>query len=212
MAALSPSDGLADLTSKLSAAGVNVEALRASLARLATPALESDAAAAAAPPLDGRIALAAALRGSFLPGDLGVSAPSERRDPDLDAVLARSEIVTIGSERAWQLKPATRREILTRARNELQDAIKAFDSNCLLDARLLGLCTNLHDAVTTLESAADSRDREGRLLREVLAGNVPDLNQLSIEELDHLARPVSPARWPPCYRRRRSHAGSRSRP
>jgi hypothetical protein len=192
MAALSGSDRLADVSRKLSAAGVNVEALRAGLANLAAPALESAAAPAAAPALDGRIALIAALRGSFLPADLGVAAPYERRDPDLEAVLAQSEVVTIGSERAWQLKPAARREILTRARNDLLDAIKAFDGRYLLNTRLLGLCVKLQDAVGTLESVADSRDREGRLLRDVLAGNVPDLNSLPIEELNRL---VTVADW-----------------
>jgi hypothetical protein len=150
---------------QLRAAGVDIDALRDGLTSLAVPPSNVTMGATDTSLVRDPLALTAALRGTFIPSDLGVPIGSEVPSSDLDALLAQSEVVTFGSERAWQLKPEARRSILLSAQRQdlLQSAAQALDAE------------------------SDPRDREGRLLRRALEGAVPDVERLSIEQLDQLA-------------------------
>jgi len=152
--------------STLKAAGVDLDALGARLARSsAAPPLENTAASPMA--MDtGQLGLAAALRGCFLPSDLGISTASESSgDPGLAALLAQSEVVTIGTQRAWRLKPETRRDILSKSEGLLAAAA----------------------AVQASVPSEAPRDGEGHFLRAALLGEKPDADRLPVEDLEHFA-------------------------
>lgn len=167
MTPFDPNEGLDAAISTLTAAGIDIEAFRSRLARSAAPRLES----VAAPPTPsddvGPLGLAAAMRGYFLPSDLGLSAPENTKNAGLESLLAQSEVVSIGMQRAWRLKPDSRRKILLQASRSgtLSTAVAAAESS-------LG--------------STDTRDGEGKFLRAALTGKAPDLDQLSIEELQQV--------------------------
>ena len=115
----------------------------------------------AAPPVTS-LAVAAAMRGCFLPSDL---------TPDVDAhkssiaeIIAVSDVLSTGSQRVWQLRPEVRRDILVQARS-----------------------SNLLSPDSGAVDTPDSRDREGPLLRRVLAGERLDLDLMELEELEQMA-------------------------
>lgn len=159
---------LEGLSQQLREAGIDVEKLTRGLSNLAASPPERKLTQAPPSLPQGRIALAAALRNAFQPDDLYFLGTSDDQNADLKTVLAHSNVVTVGTQRAWQLKAAIRREILQSVPlGELQDAIVAAQAASKPDAQ--------------------SSDRGGKLMRSVLAGATPDLDFLSIEELDQLA-------------------------
>lgn len=111
-------------------------------------------------------AIAAATRGSFLSSDLGFRLDADAAsEPELADLLAQAEVVTVGSQRAWQLKPDARRRVLLQARQE----------------------GRLERTTKQLVPTPDPPDAEGDLLRRVLAGEVLDPATLPTEELERLA-------------------------
>lgn len=113
-------------------------------------------------------AIGAAVRGAFLPSDLGLVPGRRSRNAELDRILSHSEVVLTDSQKAWQLRPEARRSILLQAQH---------------DARL----THATESIVIEDEDAKSRDGEGRLLRQLLAGFEPDLRTLETADLIHLA-------------------------
>ncbi|KJC50372.1 hypothetical protein UP09_04850 [Bradyrhizobium sp. LTSP885] len=106
--------------------------------------------------------LDAAVRGTFLPSDLGFAADEGGSSgPDLKELLAQSEVVPSQGRQMWQLKSAVRQRVLTQAQ-----------SNALQ---------------TATDMAPDPADPEGSMLRQVLKGTVPEQGTLSTPELQTLA-------------------------
>lgn len=107
--------------------------------------------------------LEAAVRGTFLPSDLGiVTKGNASSTPDLKDLLAHSEVVPSRGRQMWQLKPEVRQRVLARAQQ----------SNALHIATAL---------------APDPADPEGSMLRQVLNGSVPSQLTLSTPDLQTLA-------------------------
>lgn len=157
-----PVAAIEDALARLRSAGFDTEGFISSIdARSASWAAAQTEQAAPAP-LVSPFALAAATRGCFLPSDLTSDTAADRSS--IDAVIAVSDVLSSGSERAWQLRPEARRDILMQARSD----------------KLLA-------AASQAVEALNPRDREGPLLRRVLAGERPDPDLLDIEELEHLA-------------------------
>ncbi|WP_047602728.1 ATP-binding protein [Pseudomonas putida] len=108
------------------------------------------------------LAVAAAMRGCFLPSDLTNDVDGQKSS--VAEIIAESDVLSTGAERVWQLRPQARRDILqTAARTNLQ--------------------TLLRENSTVLRA----HDREGPLLRRVLAGQPLDPDLMDLEELEHLA-------------------------
>lgn len=107
--------------------------------------------------------LDAAVRGTFLPSDLGIETTGNASStPDLKDLLAHSEVVPSRGRQMWQLKPEVRQRVLARAQQ----------SNALRTATAL---------------APDPADPEGSMLRQVLNGSVPSQLTLSTPDLQTLA-------------------------
>ena len=113
--------------------------------------------------IDGSIALEAAVRGRFEPSHLGIT-DEAGAGPNLalESILSYCEIVRTGPKRFWQLKPSMRRNILMRAER---------------DGTLLA----------AVMAVSNDSEGEGPLLRAALLGNMLSLEDLSTQELDHLA-------------------------
>ena len=133
----------------------SIDARRASWANVQTEKI-------AAAPLVTPFAVAAATRGSFLPSDLTTDVTADKSS--IDAIIAVSDVLSTGSQRAWQLRPEVRRDILVKARS-----------------------INLLSEVSGRADPLNSRDREGPLLRRVLAGEHLDRDLMDLEELGHFA-------------------------
>jgi hypothetical protein len=161
MTAQKPPAGGDDATNRLREAGVDVEALARFLREPDRPVT----ATAELKMPQGRAAIDAATRGSFLPSDLGFPPDAVvSNNPDLAGLLARCEVVAVGSQRGWQLKPDVRRSILAQAKN---------------DGTL--------DAISTEPRfIAEGGDAKGRLLRRALVGPVPHPEFMPIEDLERL--------------------------
>lgn len=115
----------------------------------------------AAPPVT-PLAVAAAMRGCFLPSDLTPDVVAHKSS--IAEIIAVSDVLSTGSQRVWQLRPEARRDILVQARS-----------------------SNLLSPFSGAVDTPDSRDREGPLLRRVLAGERLDLDLMELEELEQLA-------------------------
>ncbi|MHA6130461.1 hypothetical protein ACX3YD_30555 [Pseudomonas fluorescens group sp. PF-1] len=108
------------------------------------------------------LAMAAATRGCFLPSDLTTDVDGNKSS--IAEIIAVSDVITAGAERVWQLRPQARREILMQARN-----------------------SHLWSQLSVGAQALNAHDREGPLLRRVLAGERLDLELMELEELEQLA-------------------------
>ena len=108
------------------------------------------------------LSLGAALRGCFLPSDLTTDVSADRSA--IAEIVAVSDVLSTGTQRVWQLHPHARRDILVQAhsRQLLRQTSQALE-------------------------ALSPYDREGPLLRRVLAGERLDLDLLELEDLEHLA-------------------------
>jgi hypothetical protein len=162
---------LDEILARLEEGGVDVTGLRKSRTSSETPGLFAASAEQVgtwASAVTSAV-ITAATRGAFLPSDLGLS-PSfgTARNVELDNILAQSEVVLTDAQKAWQLRPEARRSILQRAR---------------LDGRL----TPAAESGPEEDEQAKSRDGEGRLLRQLLAGSEPDLRTVETADLMHLA-------------------------
>lgn len=108
------------------------------------------------------LAVAAAMRGCFLPSDLTSDVDGQKSS--VAEIIAVSDVLSTGAERVWQLRPQARRDILqTAARTNLQSLLR--------------------ESTTVLRA----HDREGPLLRRALAGQPLDPDLMDLEELEHLA-------------------------
>lgn len=107
------------------------------------------------------LSLGAALRGCFLPSDLTTDVIADRTA--IAEIVAVSDVLSTGTQRVWQLQPEARRDILVRAHN----------------SQMLRQTSGALGGLSPY-------DREGPLLRHVLAGERLDLDLLELEELEHL--------------------------
>lgn len=107
--------------------------------------------------------LDAAVRGVFLPSDLGFS-PDTNIAPgsELGGLLAQCDVVSIQSRQMWRLRSAVRRQVLSQAQT----------SGTLLTAAAIG---------------PDPADPEGSMLRRVLNGDIPAQDSLATSELQTFA-------------------------
>jgi hypothetical protein len=108
------------------------------------------------------LAVAAAMRGCFLPSDLTTDVDGHKSS--IAEIIAVSDVLSTGAERVWQLRPEARRDILVQARN-----------------------SHLWPQLSEGAQVLNSHDREGPLLRRVLAGERLDLDLMELEELEQLA-------------------------
>lgn len=108
------------------------------------------------------LTLGAALRGCFLPSDLTTDVIADRIA--IAEIVAAADVLSTGTQRVWQLKPEARRDVLMQAHNSQL----------------------LRQTIGSLEGL-NPNDREGPLLRRVLAGEPFDIDLLELDELEHLA-------------------------
>src|SRR5436190_24096888 len=103
---------LGDLTEQLRKAGIDTSILEQNL-KLASAAVElASQQPVQSPPALTSAAIAAATRGCFLPSDLATSSdPQALPAEDIESLLAHSDVITRGSQRAWQLRRDARRDI-----------------------------------------------------------------------------------------------------
>ncbi len=160
-----PGAPLSELADQLRKAGIDTSALERGLAAANVAVRRATQPPTRAPLAATSSAISAATRGCFLPSDLTLDAASTPvLAAEIDSLLAHSDVMTTGSQRAWQLRLDARRDIL-------QQASKAG---------------SLLPMIEKLAQALDVRDGEGPLLRQVLAGRTPNVASLSIGELGHL--------------------------
>jgi hypothetical protein len=104
----------------------------------------------------------AATRGYFLPSDLGFPSDTEASgNTELRDLLAQCEVVPVRGRQVWQLKSAVRRQVLSQA----------SASNTLKPV---------------IDKPMDEGDPEGSMLRRVLNGFSPLLENVTASELDQL--------------------------
>ena len=97
-----------------------------------------------------------------MPSDLTTDVDAHKSS--IAEIIAVSDVLSTGSERVWQLRPEARRDILLQARN-----------------------SNLLSQVSGRAQALNPYDREGPVLRRVLAGERLDLDLMELEQLEQLA-------------------------
>lgn len=162
-----PAPSLETLIARLQKAGVDTESFISAIgqqnASLESAPPDSMALVLSLTPLS----LGAALRGCFLPSDLTTNLSADRSA--IAEIVAVSDVLSTGTQRVWQLQPEARRNILVQANK----------------SQLLRQSSGAMEALS-------SYDREGPLLRRVLAGERLDPDLLELEELEHLA---SIAEW-----------------
>lgn len=161
MTAKSPTS-MEEMIARLREAGFDTDGFLASINSRTKSSTDTSFGAVEAEPSLTSLTVDAATRGCFLPSDLTRDVDANKSS--IAEIIAVSDVISTGSERVWQMRPEARRNILMRARS----------SNQLpLGTGLVNL-SNVHD-------------REGPLLRRVLAGERPDLALLEIEDLENLA-------------------------
>ena len=157
-----PTPSLETLVARLQKAGVDTESFISSIGQQ-NASWEGAPPDSIAPVLSlTPLSLGAALRGCFLPSDLTTDVSADRSA--IAEIVALSDVLSTGTQRVWQLQPEARRDILVQANT----------------SQLLRQTSGTVEALS-------SYDREGPLLRRVLAGERLDLDLLELEELEHLA-------------------------
>jgi hypothetical protein len=161
------SSSIEEITARLREAGVDPDAFSQRLTKArgdATKAVE--AAASSETPDTSKVPqlLDAAMRGYFLPSDLGFSSTAETSsNSPLHNLLTLCEVVPVQGQNLWQLKPGVRRNVL----------LQANASNLL--------------TTSAAEREPDSADPTGTMLRRVLTGFSPEQDKLPRAELEQLA-------------------------
>jgi hypothetical protein len=157
-----PASSMEEAIARLRKAGFDTDDFLGSINSRAESWAATPPEAAQTAPSVTPMAVDAAIRGCFLPSDL-------TRDVDANKsliaeIIAVSDVISTGSERVWQMRPEARRSILMRARSSSLLPLGAGSIN-----------------------PPNAHDREGPLLRRVLAGERPDLALLELEDLEDLA-------------------------
>ena len=157
-----PVSSMEDTIARLRKAGFDTEGFISSIdEQSASRANAPSETIKSAPPMT-PLAVDAATRGCFLPSDLTPDFESQKSS--IAEIIAVSDVLSTGSERVWQLRPEVRREILVQARN-----------------------SNVLSRVSETTQALNAYDREGPLLRRVLAGENLDIELMELEDLERLA-------------------------
>jgi len=157
-----PESSVEDTIARLRRAGFDTEGfINSIVAQSASWVNAPPGAMKAAPPVT-PLSVAAAMRGCFMPSDLTTDVDAHKSS--IAEIIAVSDVLSTGSERAWQLRPEARRDILLQARNN-----------------------NLLSQASVRAEALNPYDREGPVLRRVLAGERLDVDLMELDELEQLA-------------------------
>lgn len=157
-----PTPSFEALIARMQKAGFDTEGFISSIAQQSA-SRESVPTKSAVPILSVTpLSLSAALRGCFLPSDLTTDVIADQTA--IAEIVAVSDVLSTGTQRVWQLQPEARRDILVQAHN----------------SQLLRQTSGALKGLSPY-------DREGPLLRRVLAGERLDLDLLELDELEHLA-------------------------
>jgi len=157
-----PVSSMADTIARLRNAGFDTEGFISSInAQRASWETAPPKSIESTPPVS-PLAVEAAIRGCFLPSDL--TPDVEAHKSSIAEIIAVSDVLSTGSERVWQLRPGVRRDILVQAHS-----------------------SNLLARISRSAEVPSRYDREGPLLRRVLAGERLDLDLMELEELESLA-------------------------
>lgn len=153
-----------DIAARLRAVGIDTEMLDNDLsaAQHAAGSMLEKTVAGVSDAVAPHNLLFAATRGYFLPSDVGFTSEKDTaQSSGLRALLAQSELVPRLGTQMWQLKPEVRRQVL----------LDASQSNTLRPV---------------IDKPAEGDDPEGVMLRRVINGDLPKLEDASAPELDQL--------------------------